>query len=105
MKILLVFAHPEPKSFGARMLATACATLRQDGHDVAVSDLYAMRFNPVASAEDFTTRRFPDIRYWNEPTRVGHFAAFEQPALFVEALVATVRRSLNLFPDMITPGH
>jgi pimeloyl-ACP methyl ester carboxylesterase len=29
-------------------------------------------------------RRFTDIRYWNEPERGGHFAAFEQPSLFVE---------------------
>jgi pimeloyl-ACP methyl ester carboxylesterase len=29
-------------------------------------------------------RRFTDIRYWSEPPRGGHFAAFEQPALFVE---------------------
>lgn len=29
-------------------------------------------------------RQFSDIRYWNEPPRGGHFAAFEQPALFVD---------------------
>jgi epoxide hydrolase len=29
-------------------------------------------------------KRFPDIRYWNEPDRGGHFAAYEQPELFVE---------------------
>jgi epoxide hydrolase len=29
-------------------------------------------------------RRFTDIRYWNEPARGGHFAALEQPALFIE---------------------
>jgi hypothetical protein len=29
-------------------------------------------------------KRFLDIRYWNEPSRGGHFAAFEQPKLFVE---------------------
>lgn len=29
-------------------------------------------------------RRFRDIRYWNEPERGGHFAAFEQPELFVD---------------------
>ncbi len=29
-------------------------------------------------------KRFTDIRYWNEPDRGGHFAAYEQPALFVE---------------------
>ncbi|MPZ61985.1 MAG: alpha/beta fold hydrolase [Propionibacteriales bacterium] len=28
-------------------------------------------------------RRFTDIRYWNEPDKGGHFAAFEQPELFV----------------------
>jgi pimeloyl-ACP methyl ester carboxylesterase len=27
-------------------------------------------------------RRFTDIRYWSEPDRGGHFAAFEQPELF-----------------------
>ena len=29
-------------------------------------------------------KRFLDIRYWNELDRGGHFAAFEQPKLFVE---------------------
>ncbi|MEU4242203.1 epoxide hydrolase family protein [Actinoplanes sp. NPDC026619] len=33
-------------------------------------------------------RRFPDIRYWNEPPRGGHFAAFEQPELFVTEIRA-----------------
>jgi epoxide hydrolase len=28
--------------------------------------------------------RFPDLRYWNEVERGGHFAAFEQPGLFVD---------------------
>jgi hypothetical protein len=28
-------------------------------------------------------RRYTDIRYWNELDRGGHFAAFEQPELFV----------------------
>ena len=29
-------------------------------------------------------KRFLDIRYWNELDRGGHFAAFEQPKLFVD---------------------
>jgi pimeloyl-ACP methyl ester carboxylesterase len=29
-------------------------------------------------------RRFPNTRCWNEPGKGGHFAAFEQPALFVD---------------------
>ena len=29
---------------------------------------------------------YPDLRYWNELDRGGHFAAFEQPELFVQEL-------------------
>jgi pimeloyl-ACP methyl ester carboxylesterase len=29
-------------------------------------------------------RRFTDIRYWHEPQHGGHFAALEQPTLFVD---------------------
>jgi pimeloyl-ACP methyl ester carboxylesterase len=32
--------------------------------------------------------RFLDIRHWGEPERGGHFAAFEQPELFVEEVRA-----------------
>jgi pimeloyl-ACP methyl ester carboxylesterase len=31
-------------------------------------------------------RRYRDLRYWNELDRGGHFAAFEQPELFVDEL-------------------
>jgi pimeloyl-ACP methyl ester carboxylesterase len=36
-------------------------------------------------------RRFADIRYWSEPERGGHFAAFEQPELFVREVRAFFR--------------
>jgi len=36
-------------------------------------------------------RRFRDIRHWNELDRGGHFAAFEQPELFVDELRAFFR--------------
>ena len=39
----------------------------------------------------WTERRFVDIRYWNEPERGGHFAAFEQPELFVDEVRAFFR--------------
>jgi epoxide hydrolase len=32
----------------------------------------------------WAAKRFLDIRYWNELDRGGHFAAFEQPKLFVD---------------------
>ncbi len=39
----------------------------------------------------WAARRFTDIRYWSEPDRGGHFAAFEQPDLFVAEVRACFR--------------
>ena len=36
-------------------------------------------------------KRYADIRHWREFDRGGHFAAFEQPALFVEDVRAFFR--------------
>lgn len=60
MNVLIIYAHPEPKSFGHALLERSIDTLRDCGHEVVVSDLYAMKFNPVATGDDFTVRRFPD---------------------------------------------
>lgn len=43
------------------------------------------RENPRPSRR-WAARRFPDIRWWNEPARGGHFAALEQPDLFADEL-------------------
>ncbi len=48
------------------------------------------RENPRPSRR-WAARRFTDIRYWNEPARGGHFAAFEQPELFADELRAFFR--------------
>jgi pimeloyl-ACP methyl ester carboxylesterase len=36
-------------------------------------------------------KQFSDIRYWNEPDRGGHFAAFERPAIYVDEVRAAFR--------------
>jgi pimeloyl-ACP methyl ester carboxylesterase len=46
--------------------------------------------NPRPSRR-WAERRFTDIRYWNELPRGGHFAAFEQPQLFVDEVRAFAR--------------
>ncbi|MDR0245361.1 MAG: NAD(P)H-dependent oxidoreductase [Burkholderia sp.] len=60
MKVLIVHAHPEPQSFCTALKTTAEEVLRAEGHEVEVSDLYAMGFNPVASANDFGARANDD---------------------------------------------
>jgi pimeloyl-ACP methyl ester carboxylesterase len=46
--------------------------------------------NPRPSRR-WAAKRFVNIHYWNEPDRGGHFAAFEQPALFVDEVRACFR--------------
>lgn len=58
MKVLIVYAHMEPRSFNGALLDVSRATLQGAGHEVLVSDLYAMKFNPVPGTSDFTD--FPE---------------------------------------------
>lgn len=55
MRVFIVHAHPEPKSFNGAMTRAASEALREAGHEVLVSDLYAMGFNPVSSRHNFLT--------------------------------------------------
>src|SRR5215472_7012435 len=48
-------------------------------------------------------KRFTDIRYWGEPERGGHFAAFEQPELFVRE-VRTFFRLVRLVAGQLAVG-
>jgi NAD(P)H dehydrogenase (quinone) len=47
MKLLLVFCHPDPDSYGAALRDTAVQTLEAAGHDLRQIDLYAEGFDPV----------------------------------------------------------
>lgn len=53
MKVLIVFAHPEPASFSAALKDTAVTSLTRMGHDVVVSDLYRMKWLAALGVEDF----------------------------------------------------
>ena len=59
MKVHLIHAHPEPLSFCTAMRDAVASETLAKGHEVTVSDLYAMNFDPVASAADFGVRRDP----------------------------------------------
>jgi NAD(P)H dehydrogenase (quinone) len=56
MKILFVYAHPSPHSLNATLKTYAIAVLEREGHELQVSDLYAMKWKAVADAEDFPER-------------------------------------------------
>lgn len=52
MRILVVFAHPLPESFGAAIYRRLVETLERRGHEVRGLDLYALGFDPVMSAQE-----------------------------------------------------
>lgn len=54
MKVLTVYAHPDPKSFGHAILERFSQGLQDAGHTNEVLDLYAMEFDPVLKMRDFT---------------------------------------------------
>ncbi len=64
MKTFLVYCHPEEKSFNSAMRDTAIRVLCVLGHEVQVSDLYAMAFDPVSDRRNFTSVK--DAAYFKQ---------------------------------------
>lgn len=62
MNVLYIYAHQEPASFNAALKAVAVETFEKTGHNVKVSDLYAMHFKPVLDANDFMQRK--SLKNW-----------------------------------------
>ena len=55
MKVLLVFAHPEPRSLNGALRDVAIEELEAQGHEVRVQDLYAERWKSEVDRSDFPT--------------------------------------------------
>ena len=77
MKVLLVFAHPEPRSLNAALRDVAVQELAAQGHEVRVSDLYAMDWKASVDRADFP-QLSPDARL--KVPKASH-GAFEANAL------------------------
>jgi len=73
MRVFIVHAHPEWKSFNGAMTREAVRALTGAGHDVTVSDLYGMAFNPVSDRNNFVTVK--DAEYYRQQNEEAHAAA------------------------------
>jgi len=73
MKILIVHAHHEPKSFCSALARRAEETLIAQGHTVEFADLYAEKFNPVSDRRNFST--VADAHYLKQQTEEAHATA------------------------------
>ena len=65
MRILVLYCHPNPESFGAALHETVVASLRAAGHQVDDCDLYAEDFHPVLSRQE--RLGYHDLAHNTEP--------------------------------------
>ena len=94
MKILLVFAHPESRSLGAALRNVAVKELEAQGHEVRISDLYAMHWKSEVDQADFPSLA-PDDRL--------HVAAASGKAFAGKTLTEDVKAEQNklLWADVL----
>ena len=52
MRISVILAHPDKKSFNHAIAAAAAEALKRNGHEVYFHDLYGERFDPILPAEE-----------------------------------------------------
>lgn len=72
MRVLIVYAHPNPQSFNHALLEHCQQGLVEAGHEVKIKDLYAEDFDPVLRAEHLA-----ELQQGIIPTKIRH----EQEAL------------------------
>ncbi|MEV0645039.1 NAD(P)H-dependent oxidoreductase [Phytomonospora sp. NPDC050363] len=95
MKVLIVYAHPEPRSLNGALKDLAVTTLEGAGHEVRVSDLYAMRWKSHLDAEDFGASAGPDRlsvvkdsgRAFTEGTQSADIAAEQAKLMWADTIV------------------
>lgn len=83
MKHLIIYCHPNPKSFNAAILDIYTKALQGKGHDVRIRDLYQMKFSPVLTAADFEAMHkgavLPDVKTEQDHIRWAEIITFIYP--------------------------
>lgn len=61
MKVLIIFAHPNPLSFTKAVLDNFVRGIKEAGHHYEIIDLYKTKFNPIFQDMDFSFFVDPDM--------------------------------------------
>lgn len=64
MKVLIIFAHPNPMSFTKAILDNFVKGLKEAGHQYEIVDLYKIKFNPVFQDMDYSYFVDKDLPDW-----------------------------------------
>ena len=54
MKVLIIYAHPNPMSFTKAILDNFIKGVKEAGHQYEIIDLYKIKFNPIFQDKDFS---------------------------------------------------
>jgi NAD(P)H dehydrogenase (quinone) len=84
VNVLIVHAHPEPRSLNGALRDLAVRHLTARGHDVRVSDLYAMRWNAVADREDFLDHDAAERLVYVRASKDAFAAGTQHPEIAAE---------------------
>lgn len=87
MKVLTLYAHPDPKSFCRAVLREFTRGLEDAGHTNEVVDLYARRFDPVLRTRDFPNW-LPDANAPDVVERMMRERISPESASLVQRLIA-----------------
>lgn len=61
MKVLVVYCHPSENSFTDKVKKSFVKGLEDAGHTYIISDLYAEKFNPIMSEEEYLREGFYNL--------------------------------------------
>lgn len=86
MNVLIIHAHHEPRSFSSALKDQAVESLRRANHDVVVSDLYSMGFDPVSDRRNFSTVK--DANYLKQQAEETHASESNGFAADVDAEIS-----------------
>lgn len=95
MKVLIIYAHPNPFSLNGTLKDHAIAVLKNAGHEVKESDLYAMKWKAVADTDDFPLRddsspfnlMLASGEAYTTGTQAEDIAAEQEKLLWADAIV------------------
>jgi NAD(P)H dehydrogenase (quinone) len=88
MNVLVVLANPKETCFTRDVCATFCREASARGHEVVLRDLYAMKFNPIATAADITGNLkgnvAPDVAVEQEKVKRADVITFVHPIWWID---------------------
>ena len=84
MNVFIVHAHPEQRSLSGSLRDVAVETLTRLGHEVQVSDLYAMSWKPTADHGDFPAVDGEKRLFYGQASKKAFLAGTQAPDVAAE---------------------